>query len=159
MFNETFWVALAFVIFVAAVYKPVSRKLAEALDSRAQKIKLELDEAVRLREEAQALLAGYERRQNEALKEAEDILAHAHEEAERQTRQAGEALDELIRRREVQAVARIARAEEEAVADVRNAAVELAIATTRKLISSELKEDRAHALIDEAIAELGDKLH
>ena len=159
MFNETFWVALAFVIFVAAVYKPVSRKLAEALDSRAQKIKLELDEAVRLREEAQALLAGYERRQNEALKEAEDILAHAHEEAERQTRQAGEALDELIRRREVQAVARIARAEEEAVADVRNAAVEQAIAATRQLISSELKEDQQQALIDDAIGELGDKLH
>ena len=159
MFNETFWVALAFVIFVAAVYKPVSRKLADALDSRAQKIKLELDEAVRLREEAQALLAGYERRQNEALKEAEDILAHAHEEAERQTRQAGEALDELIRRREVQAVARIARAEEEAVADVRNAAVEQAIAATRQLISSELKEDQQQALIDDAIGELGDKLH
>ena len=102
MFDETFWVALAFVIFVAAVYKPVSRKMADALDSRAQKINLELDEAVRLREEAQALLAGYERRQNEALEEAEDILAHAHEEAERQTRQAGEALDELIRRREAQ---------------------------------------------------------
>ena len=159
MFDETFWVAFAFVIFVAAVYKPVSRKLAEALDSRAQKIKLELDEAVRLREEAQALLAGYERRQNEALKEAEDILAHAHEEAERQTRQAGEALDELIRRREAQAVARIARAEEEAVADVRNAAVEQAIAATRELISSELKEDQQQALIDDAIGELGDKLH
>ena len=137
----------------------MSRKLADALDSRAQKIKLELDEAVRLREEAQALLAGYERRQNEALKEAEDILAHAHEEAERQTRQAGEALDELIRRREVQAVARIARAEEEAVADVRNAAVEQAIAATRQLISSELKEDQQQALIDDAIGELGDKLH
>ena len=159
MFTATFWTALAFVIFVAAVYKPVSGKLAAALDARAEKIKEELDEAVRLREEAQVLLAGYERRQNEALKEAEDILANAREEAERQTRQAGEALEEFIRRREAQAVDRIARAEEEAVADVRNAAVELAIATTRKLISSELKEDRAHALIDEAIAELGDKLH
>lgn len=159
MFNETFWVGLAFVIFVAAVYRPVSRKLGAALDDRAQRIKEELDEAVRLREEAQALLAGYERRQNEALKEAEDILAHAREEAERQTRQAGEALEELIRRREAQAVERIARAEEEATADVRNAAVELAIAATRKLILSELKEDQRQALVDEAIGELGDKLH
>lgn len=159
MFNETFWVGLAFVIFVAAVYRPVSRKMGAALDDRAQRIKEELDEAVRLREEAQALLAGYERRQNEALKEAEDILAHAREEAERQTRQAGEALEELIRRREAQAVERIARAEEEATADVRNAAVELAIAATRKLILSELKEDQRQALVDEAIGELGDKLH
>ena len=159
MFDQTFWVALAFVMFIAVVYKPVSRKLAAALDARAEKIKLEHDEAVRLREEAQALLAGYERRQNEALKEAENILGNAREEAERQTRQAGEALEVFIRRREAQAVDRIARAEEEATADVRNAAVELAMATTRKLIISELKEDRAQALIDDAIAELGDKLH
>ena len=159
MFDQTFWVALAFVMFIAVVYKPVSRKMAAVLDARAEKIKQELDEAVRLREEAQALLAGYERRQNEVLKEAEDILGHAREEAERQTRQAGEALEVFIRRREAQAVDRIARAEEEATADVRNAAVELAMATTRKLIISELKEDRAQALIDDAIAELGDKLH
>ena len=159
MFNETFWVGLAFVLFIAAVYKPVSKMLTEALDARAQRIQEELDEAVRLREEAQALLAGYERRQNEALKEAEDIIAHAKEEAERQARQAGEDLEELIRRREVQAVERIARAEEEATADVRNAAVELAIAATRKLISSELKEDHHQALVDEAIGELGEKLH
>ena len=159
MFTASFWTGLAFVIFVAAVFKPVSKKLTAALDARAQKISDELDEAVRLREEAQVLLAGYERRQNEALKEAEDILANAREEAERQTRQAGEALEVFIRRREAQAVDRIARAEEEATADVRNAAVELAMATTRKLIISELKEDRAHALIDDAIAELGDKLH
>ena len=159
MFTPTFFVGLAFVIFVAAVFRPVSRMVAAALDGRAEKIQQELDEAVRLREEAQALLAGYERRQNEALQEAEDILAHAKEEAERQARQAGEALEELIKRREIQAVERIARAEEEAVSDVRNAAVELAIAATKKLISSELNDDRQQALIDEAIGELGDKLH
>lgn len=159
MFTPTFFVGLAFVIFVAAVFRPVSRMVAAALDGRAEKIQQELDEAVRLREEAQALLAGYERRQNEALQEAEDILAHAKEEAERQARQAGEALEELIKRREIQALERIARAEEEAVSDVRNAAVELAIAATKKLISSELNDDRQQALIDEAIGELGDKLH
>ncbi len=159
MFTPTFFVGLAFVIFVAAVFRPVSRMVAAALDGRAEKIQQELDEAVRLREEAQALLAGYERHQNEALQEAEDILAHAKEEAERQARQAGEALEELIKRREIQALERIARAEEEAVSDVRNAAVELAIAATKKLISSELNDDRQQALIDEAIGELGDKLH
>ncbi len=159
MFGEAFWVGLAFVVFAAAMYRPVSRMMGAALDNRAQKIQEELDEAVRLHEEAQALLAGYERRQNEAIQEAEDILAHAKEEAERQARQAGEALEVIIKRREAQAVERIARAEEEATADVRNAAVELAIAATKKLISSELKEDRQQALIDEAIGELGDKLH
>ncbi len=159
MFGEAFWVGLAFIVFTAAVYRPVSRMVGAALDGRAEKIRAELDEAVRLREEAQALLAGYERRQNEALKEAEEILAHAKEEAERQSRQAGEALEEIIRRREAQALDRIARAEEDAAADVRNAAVELAIAATKKLISSELDEDHRQALVDDAIGELGDKLH
>ena len=83
----------------------------------------------------------------------------AGEEAERKTGQAGGAPEVFIRRREAQGGDGIARAEEEATADVRNAAVELAMATTRKLIISELKEDRAQALIDDAIAELGDKLH
>lgn len=159
MIDPTFYTGLAFVFFVALVFKPVSKMMRAALDTRVQKIQDELDEAVRLREEAQALLAGYERRQNEALKEAEGIIAHAHEEADRQAKQAGEVIEELIRRRQAQALDRIARAEEEAAADVRNAAVELAMATTRMLISSELKEDRRNAMIDDAIAELGEKLH
>ena len=83
MFGERFWVSLALVVFIALVYKPVGRMIGAALDSRSTRIKDELDEAVRLREEAQALLSGYQRRQGEAAKEAEDIVAHARDEAER----------------------------------------------------------------------------
>ena len=159
MFGEGFWVSLAFVVFVAAAYRPVSRMMTTALDSRAKRIGDELDEAVRLREEAQALLAGYERQQNEAVKQAEEILAHARDEAERQTLHAGEALEQLIQRRESQAVDRIARAEEEAMAEVRAAAVDLAIQATRRLISTELDESRQDKLVDDAIGDLDDKLH
>ena len=159
MFGEAFWVSLAFIVFVAAVYRPVSKMMGAALDGRADKIRGELDEAVRLREEAQTLLAGYERQQNEALKEAEGILAHARDEAERQAVHAAEALEELIRRREAQAMDRIARAEEEATAGVRAAAVDLAIQATRKLLTSELDEARRAKLVDDAIGELDDKLH
>ncbi len=159
MFGESFWVSLAFIVFVAAVYRPVSKMMGAALDGRAEKIKDELDEAVRLREEAQSLLAGYERQQNDAVKEAEAILAHARDEAERQTQHAGEALDELVRRREAQAMDRIARAEEEATAGVRAAAVDLAIQATRKLLTSELDEARRANLVNDTIGDLDDKLH
>ena len=159
MFGEAFWVSLAFIVFVAAVYRPVSKMMGAALDGRAEKIKDELDEAVRLREEAQTLLAGYERQQNEAVKEAEGILAHARDEAERQAQHATEALEELVRRREAQAMDRIARAEEEATAGVRAAAVDLAVQATRNLLTSELDEARRAKLVDDAIGELDDKLH
>jgi F-type H+-transporting ATPase subunit b len=159
MFGEAFWVSLAFIVFVAAVYRPVSKMMGAALDGRAEKIKDELDEAVRLREEAQTLLAGYERQQNEALKEAEGIIAHARDEAERQAVHATEALEELVQRREAQAIDRIARAEEEATARVRAAAVDLAVQATRRLLTSELNEDRRGKLIDDTIGEIDDKLH
>ena len=159
MFGEAFWVSLAFIVFVAAVYRPVSKMMGAALDNRAQKIQEELEEAVRLREEAQTLLAGYERQQNEAVKQAEAILAHARDEAGLMAKQAGEALEELVRRREQQALERIARAEDEATAEVRAAAVDLALAVTRKLVANELDDERQAKLIDDAIGELDDKLH
>ena len=159
MFGEAFWVSLAFIVFVAAVYRPVGKMMGAALDGRAQRIREELDEAVRLREEAQTLLAGYERQQNEALEQAEAILDHARDEAERMAQHAGEALEELVRRREQQALERIARAEDEATAEVRAAAVDLAIAATRKLVASELDDERHAKLVDDAIGNLDGKLH
>lgn len=159
MFGEAFWVALAFVVFVALVYKPVGRMIGAALDSRSTRIKDELDEAVRLREEAQALLSGYQRQQGEAAKEAEEILAHARDEAERHAAHASEALEALLARRESQAMDRIARAEQEALAEVRAAAVDLAVRAARRLLERELDDKRHGALIDEVVGGLGKNLH
>ena len=159
MFGETFWVAVAFVVFVAAVYRPVARMVSSALDARGAKIREELDEAVRLREEAQALLAGYQRQQSEAATEAEHILKHAREEIERQAKQAAEAVETALERRKRQAMDRIARAEEEALAEVRGAAVDIAVRATRELLVGQLDDKRRAALIDEAIAGLDKKLH
>ncbi len=159
MFGETFWVAVAFVVFVAAVYRPVARMVSSTLDARGAKIREELDEAVRLREEAQALLAGYQRRQSEAATEAEHILKHAREETERQAKQAVEAVETALERRKHQAMDRIARAEEEALAEVRGAAVDIAVRATRELLVGQLDDKRRAALIDEAIAALDKKLH
>ena len=159
MFGEEFWVALAFVIFAAAVYRPVGRMILAALDARGAKIREELDEAVRLREEAQALLAQYERQQSAAAAEAARILGHAGDEAARQAKHAAEALEAALERRKQQAMDRIARAEEEALAEVRSAAVDIAVGATRKLLAGRLDAKRRAALIDEAIAELDKQLH
>ena len=159
MFGEAFWVALAFVVFVALVYKPVGRMIGAALDSRSTRIKDELDEAVRLREEAQALLSGYQRQHGEAAKEAEEILAHARDEAERHAAHAGEALEALLASRESQAMDRIARAEHEAMAEVRGAAVDAAVRATRRLLAEKLDAEGHAALIDAAVSGLDKKLH
>ncbi len=159
MFGAEFWVAVGFLIFVALIWRPVGRMLGAALDERTKKIREELDEAVRLREEAQALYAGQQRRYNESVKEAEAILAHAHEEAERIARHGAEQLADQLARREQQAVDRIARAEQEALAEVKAAAVDLGLRATRALLATTLDAKAQAKLADEAIAEVENKLH
>lgn len=154
-----FWVAVAFFIFVGAVAKPVWKMLTTALDDRAEKIRAEIDEATRLREEAQALLADYQRRQRSARQEAEDIAAAAKEEAERHRKEAANALDASLARREQMAVDRIAQAESATIAEVRNMAAELAVDATRRLIVERLDDAKAAELVDAAIQELPGKLH
>lgn len=153
------WVAIAFVIFVALVWKPATKGLLGALDARAARIKKELSEAQRLREEAQALLAQYQKKQNEAMQQAESILAHAKDEAERLSQQAAKDLDAALKRRESLALQRIAQAEQQAAADVRAAAVDIAIAATEKILTEKLDDTKADALVEQAIRELPAKLH
>lgn len=154
-----FWVSVGIVILIVAVYKPLKRSFTTALDTRAARIKTELDEAARLREEAAALLAQYQAKQREALAEAQEILHHAAEEAERNRRRAESDLEASLRRREQQAVDRIAQAEVKAIDEVRMLAVDLAMAATSRLLRDRLDEARAGKLIDQAIAELPEKLH
>lgn len=157
--DPEFWVTVAVIILVIALWKPVTRSMVGGLDSRAAKIRAELDEAQRLREEAQAMLAEYQAKQRAALAEAGDIVKQAATEAERSRRQAAEELEASLKRREHQAMERIAQAETKAVAEVRALAVDLAVATTRRLLSDSLDGARAAQLVDQAIAELPQKLH
>ena len=94
--DPAFWAAVAFVIFIAATAKPISRLLTAGLDKRADKIRSDLEEAEKLREEAQDLLASYQRKQRDALAEAEAIIAHAGEEAERLAVQERDKLEETL---------------------------------------------------------------
>ena len=109
--NPGFWVGVGFFLFIAVTAKKVHTMLSTMLDGRAEKIRQELDETQKLREDAQAVLADYQRRQRDAIQEAEQILAHATEEAARLRTEAAANLETTLKRREEQAVEKIAAAE------------------------------------------------
>ena len=154
-----FWVLVAFVIFVALVWKPAGKAISAGLDGHANKVRAELEEARRLREEAQRMLAEYQRKQAEAMSEADAIVAHAKAEAERLKGTAEQELTQQIARRRQLALDRIAQAEAQAIAEVRATTVEVAMAATRKLIVENLDRSKADTLIEQAAAELPGRLH
>jgi len=159
MLEAEFWVAVAFVIVIAGLFYKGRGTVTTALDERAAKIKAELDEAQRLREEAQTKLAEYQRKQRDALKEAEAIVAHAKAEAERVAAQAARDLEAAIERRKRLALEKIALTETKALAEVRNLAVDLAVAALRRVLAEDLDAPSRSALIDKAIAALPPTLH
>lgn len=146
-----FWVAMAFLVVVGFVIWKGGPRILAALDKRGQDIKARLDEARKLREDAQAMLADYQRRQRDALKEAEEIVQHAREEAERMRIKAEEALEASLHRRERQAVERLAQAEAQAIADVRSAAADLAVAASARLMDDTLSDEDRQRLLDASI--------
>ena len=153
--DATFWVGAAFVLFVGIlVYLKVPGMLTGALDERAKKISDDLDQARELREEAQVLLATYQRKQRDALKEAEEIIAHAKEEAMREAEQAEKKLEEAIARRQQAALNKIALAEAQAENEVRDTAIEIAVAAATAVVAQQVRGDRADALVDTAIQDL-----
>jgi len=157
--DPAFWAAVAFVIFIAATAKTISRLLTAGLDKRADKIRSDLEEAEKLREEAQDLLASYQRKQRDALAEAEAIIAHAGEEAERLAVQERDKLEAALERRQKQAIDRIAQAEAQALDLVRAKTVDVALDATRDYLAKELKDNQSDALTDAAIKDLPGNLH
>lgn len=156
--DAEFWVLVAVVVFVIAVWKPARRALLGMIDQRATRIRGELDEARKLREEAEQLLAEYKRKESEAAAEAQTIIAHAQEEAERIAAMSARELEQSLERRQRLAEERIAQAEAKAVDEIRAVAVDVAIAAAREVIAAEIDENRGGALIDTAIAALPQRL-
>ena len=154
------WVLVSFVLFVALlVYYKIPNKVAKALDDRAGRISAELEEARRLREEAQTILADYQRKQRDAEKEAEDIIAMARREARFYAEESHKVLDEFLQRRVKLAEEKIARAEEQAIQDVRSKSVDVAVAAAEMLIARELKGKSAEDLVDKSIRDVSAKLN
>ena len=154
-----FWVAVGFLLLIALIAKPAWKGITGSLDSRSEKIKATLDEAASLREEVQHLLADYQRKQRDVAREVDEILANASAEAEHFSKEASEELAEALKRREDLAMEKIAQAEAEAMQAVRESAIDLAISATQRVLKDQLNEAAAAKLIDNAIAELPDKLH
>lgn len=156
--DHHFWVLVSMAIFAGLVWKPASRAITGALDQRAARIRGELDEARRLREEAEQLLAEYQQQQREAAAQAQAIITHAREEAARIATQAASDLEQSLARRQRLAEERIVQAEARALDEIRSVAVDTAIAAARDVIASEIDEQRGAALLDDAIAALPQRL-
>jgi F-type H+-transporting ATPase subunit b len=160
MFEPEFWVAVAFVIFVGVLgYLQAHKRLVKSIDDRRERIKAELDEAGRLKAEAEALLATYRGKQQEAEREAETIVASATAEAERLAAEAETKIEEFVARRTKMAESKIAQAEAQALADVRSAAAELAVAAAEKILTRTVKDKVADDLLAKGIADFRAKLN
>ncbi len=154
------WVLVAFILFVALmVYLKVPAMVAKMLDERSAKIAKDLDEARKLREEAQALLDSYKAKRGEAEQQAAGIVAQAKADAEEYAEEARKKLSESLERRTRQAEQKIAQAEAAAVKDVRNAAADLAIAAAAKLSAEAAKGSKGAKLIEESIAAVKSQLN
>ena len=159
MFDESFFVALAFATVIAAfLYLKLPQRLLAALDAKSAEIANELDEARRLLEEAEALLADYETRRKSAERQAEEIVTEARETAQRLAEEARVAMQAQLERRTQQAESKIARAEEQLVGEVRAAITRLAVDAAAHLIETSMSAQQANTLIEQNISELKDRL-
>ncbi len=148
----TFWVFLGFLVFLGILlYLKLPSKLAAALDARAVKIKSDLEDARKLREEAQSLLAEYKRRFGEAESEAKAILTQAQQEAEALTAEAKVRIEDYVARRTRAVEQRIAQAETQAVAEVKSRAIDVAAADAAKIMGEAAKGEAGDALVARSI--------
>jgi F-type H+-transporting ATPase subunit b len=154
------WVAIAFVILMGVfAYIGVHRTVLKALDNRSARIKAELDDARRLRDEAAKVLAEYKTRRASAEREAEEIVAGARAEAERIAVEAKAKMEDFVARRTKTAESKIALAEAQALADVRAAAADAAIAAASTVLSKTVKGKVADELLAKGITEVQQKLN
>jgi F-type H+-transporting ATPase subunit b len=160
MFEAEFWVAVAFVIFLAVLgYVQVHTMIAKSIDERRNRIRAELDEARTLKEEARALLAQYQEKRQAAEQEAAAIVAGAQAEAERLAAEAKVKMEDFVARRTRMAESKIAQAEAQALADVRSAAAEAAVAAAQTILARTVKGKVADDLIAEGIDDVKRKLN
>ena len=159
-FEAEFWVAIAFFIFVGVLIRVgVHRQLLGALDRRGAQIKNELDEARRLRNEAEALLAEYRNKRADAEREAQTIISDAKVEGERLAAEAAVKIEEFVARRTQMAETKIAQAEAQGLAEVRAAAADAAVAAAEKILAEAAKGKVADTLIAQSIKDLKAKFN
>lgn len=157
--DPRFWVAISFLIFFSLTYKKIAKFAFGSLDDRSAKIKNELDEARRLREEAEGILQQYKQKQAHYLKEAESILANAQKDADSLRAYAEKDMNAQLEARTKQAMDRIAQEEAQAITDVRNHVVDIALAAARALIVDHVGTLSQDELVKLAINDIERKIH
>ena len=160
MFQDpTFWVLVAFIGFIGVlVYFKVPGTVTKALDARAEKIQMDLEEADALLKEAQDLLASYQKKQRDSSDESQAIQARAREEAKRILENGRVRLEESLQRREKLAMDRITQAEASALSEIQALTVDIALDATHELLATNVSDDKANAMLNDAIKELPDHL-
>lgn len=154
-----FWVAVSFVIFLAGVWKPLTKAILGGLDKRGEEINNELRRAKALREEAEELLADYQKKYNAAVKEAEAMVARTQEDAAALAERAEADLKEALEKRMKLAADKIALAEKKALEDVQNHVVDIAISAAREVIQQQLESGKGEDLVRLAAADVARKVH
>jgi F-type H+-transporting ATPase subunit b len=154
-----FWVLLSTILFVVLAYKKGKKPVLAMLDGRTAYIKAELEEAERLRAEAQEILADGQRKHRDAIHTAQKIIDNAKEAACNFEKEAGQKLTDTLERREIQLLDRIARAEAEAVQALRTQAADLASRAAEKLLQESLSKAGGGKLVDDAILDLSGSLN
>ena len=157
--NPSLWVAIAFILFLILIAKPAWTFITSSLDKKIDEIRAKIEEATKLREEAQDILAAHKRKLSEAENEADDIIRQAREQAQTLKTKLTEELEEALQRREKLAMDRIAQAETDAQEEVRALTTDIALAAARGLLADAVQNDKAEALVNDAIRELPDKLN
>ncbi|CFX60720.1 ATP synthase subunit b 2 [Candidatus Filomicrobium marinum] len=160
LLSAEFWVLFSFIAFMAIVlYLRVPRTVGSALDNRADKIRQELDDARRLREEAQAMLADYQRRAREAEEEAKSIVDQARREAEALEAETELKLKDNLERRTRLAEEKIARAEAQAISEVRSKAIDAAVAAAEAILRNKTSGQSGNELVQDSIRKLSNRLN
>ncbi len=158
--DATFWALISLILFMAIIfYMKVPGMITGSLDTRADRIRNELDEARRLREEAQQLLAEYQRKRKDAEKEASELIAAAEHEAAGLVAEARQKTEDYVQRRTAMAEQKIALAESEAVNEVRRQAIDIAVAAAETLIADKVDDEKAGSLFTQSVKELKAKLN
>lgn len=156
----TVWATVALVIFIAlCIYLKVPGMVSGALDKRAERIRDELEEAKRLREEAQALLAEYQKKRKEAEQEAAEIVEIAKREAVALADEAKRKTEDYVARRTTMAEQKIAQAERDAVSEVRARAVDLAVEAARKVLGDKMDSKADADLFKKSVEEVKARLN
>ena len=157
--NPSLWVAISFILFLALIAKPAWQFITSSLDKKIDEIRTKIEEATKLREEAQDILAAHKRKLSDAEKEADDIINQAREEAQILRTKLTQDLEIALQRREKLAMDRIAQAEADAQEEVRMLTTDIALEAARSLLADTVQNDKADALINDAIKEIPEKLN